>query len=87
MPDEIFLDASDMEPPLPLAAAVKLLVQLRPGEYLRMAHRMIPYPLFDYCREHALKYRVLPGTTASYDIFIWHAEDGDIPGGQTRNEP
>lgn len=84
MPDEKYLDASDMEPPRPFEEAVKLLAQLRPGEYLRMAHRMIPYPLFDYCREHAFAYRLLPGTTARYDILIWHAEDGDMPGGRSR---
>jgi hypothetical protein len=81
MPAEKFLDASDMEPPQPLVAAVKLLEQLRPGEQLRMAHRMIPYPLFEYCRAHSLAYRVLPGTTARYDILIWHTADTAQPGG------
>lgn len=85
MADEKFLDASDMEPPRPWEAAVELLAQLQPGEYLRMAHRMIPYPLFDYCRDHALAYRVLPGTRARYDILIWRADDRDLPAGLFRH--
>ena len=86
MPAEKFLDASDMEPPRPLEAAVRLLEELRPGEYLRMAHRMIPWLLFDYCRAHALEYRVLPGTTARYDILVWHAGDSEASAGRIRDD-
>lgn len=86
MPQEKFLDASDLEPPRPLAEALTLLAQLQPGEYLRMAHRMIPYPLFDYCREHGFTYRVRPGTTARYEILIWHAGDSDLPDGECRDD-
>jgi len=82
MPAEKFLDASDMPPPRPLEAAVQLLEQLRPGEYLRMAHRMIPWLLFDYCRAHALEYRVQPGTAARYEILIWHAGDSAVSAGR-----
>ena len=86
MPDEKYLDASDMEPPRPFEEAVKLLAQLQPGEFLRMSHRQIPYPLFDYCREHAFVYRLLPGATARYDILIWHEDDGDMCSGWPRDD-
>jgi hypothetical protein len=75
---EKFLDASEMQPPVPFEQALSLLAELQPGEYLRMAHRMIPYPLFDYCNERKLAYRVQPGETARYDILIWHEQDTDM---------
>lgn len=75
MLDEKFLDASEMEPPRPFEQALALLAELRPGEYLRMAHRMIPYPLFDYCNEHQLEYRVLRGKVARYEVLIWYQQD------------
>jgi hypothetical protein len=74
-PNEKFLDASEMEPPVPFEQALALLAGLQPGEYLRMAHRMIPYPLFDYCHERKLEYRVQRGKTARYDILFWHKQD------------
>jgi len=77
MLDEKFLDASNMEPPVPFEQALLLLAELQPGEYLRMAHRMIPWPLFEYCNEHKLEYRVQPGETAKYNILIWYKQDTD----------
>ena len=75
MLDEKFFDASEMEPPRPFEQALALLADLRPGEYLRMAHRMIPYPLFDYCNECQLGYRVLRGKAARYEVLIWNQQD------------
>ena len=77
MLDEKFLDASNMEAPVPFEQALLLLAELQPGEYLRMAHRMIPYPLFEYCNERKLEYRVQPGETAKYNILIWYKQDTD----------
>ena len=77
MLDEKFLDASDMEPPVPFEQALLLLAELQPGEYLRMAHRMIPWPLLEYCNERKLEYRVQPGETAKYNILIWYKQDTD----------
>jgi len=75
MLDEKFLDASEMEPPVPFEQALALLAELQPGQYLRMAHRMIPYPLFDYCNERKLEYRVLHGKAARYEVLIWYPQD------------
>jgi len=87
MLDEKFLDASGMEPPLPFEQALALLAALRPGEYLRMAHRIIPYPLFEYCNERKLEYRVQPGETAKYDILIWYKQDAGSISHLFRGEP
>jgi len=87
MLDEKFLDASEMEPPLPFERALLLLAELRPGEYLRMAHRIIPWPLFEYCRERKLEHRVQPGETAKYDILFWYKQDTDRISRLFRGEP
>ena len=87
MLDEKFLDVSEMGAPMPFVQALALLAELRPGEYLRMAHRMIPYPLFDYCNERKLEYRAQPGETAKYDILIWHKQDTDMISRLFRDEP
>ena len=87
MLDEKFFDASEMEPPEPFEQALALLAELQPGEYLRMAHRMIPYPLFEYCIEQQLAYRVQPGETARYDILIWHKQDTDKISRLFRDDP
>ena len=86
MLDEKFLDASDMEPPVPFEQALLLLAELQPGEYLRMAHRMIPWPLLEYCNERKLEYRVQPGETAKYNILIWYKQDTDRISGLFRGE-
>ena len=86
MLDEKFLDASDMEPPLPFEQALLLLAELQPGEYLRMAHRLIPWPLLEYCNERKLEYRVQPGETAKYNILIWYKQDTDRINGLFRGE-
>jgi hypothetical protein len=87
MLDEKFLDASEMEPPLPFEQALLLLAELQPGEYLRMAHRIIPWPLFEYCCEHKLEHRVQPGETAKYDILFWYKQDTDRISRLFRGEP
>jgi hypothetical protein len=86
MLDEKFLDASEMDPPLPFEQALSLLADLRPGEYLRMAHRMIPYPLLEYCTERKLEFRVQPGAVAKYDILIWYKQDADSISGLFKGE-
>ena len=78
MPDEKFLDTSELEPPEPFEQALALLAELQPGEYLRMAHRRVPYPLFEYCNQRGLEYRVQPGQTARYDILIWYRQDREM---------
>jgi len=87
MLDEKFFDASEMAAPMPFVQALSLLAELQPGAYLRMAHRMIPYPLFDYCNERKLEYRVQRSETAKYDILIWHKQDTDMISHLFRGDP
>ncbi|MDP6377601.1 MAG: DUF2249 domain-containing protein [Pseudomonadales bacterium] len=75
MPVEITLDASAMEPPEPFDRATEILRQLAPGHYLRMLHRRVPHPLFDFCREMSLSHCVIGGEASAYEIIIYYPAD------------
>lgn len=72
---EFILDASEWEPPRPFEEACEILQKLRPGEYLRMLHRRIPYPLFDFCRALSLQHQVIEGGSPAYQIIIYFPVD------------
>lgn len=61
---EVVLDASEMEPPEPFDRATGILRELEPGQYLRMLHRRMPYPLLEFCQAMSLTYTVIVGAAA-----------------------
>lgn len=77
--EEILLDAAAMEPPEPLQKATLILQQLQPGQYLRMLHRQLPYPLFETCRQLDISYRHLAspqtGQQTKWVILFWRSND------------
>lgn len=75
MPFEFTLDARDLAPPEPFERATHILRQLQPGQYLRMLHRRVPYPLFDVCCALSLVYSVSEDSAAPYEILIYFAQD------------
>jgi hypothetical protein len=72
---ETTLDARDMAPPEPFDKATAILRQLQPGQYLRMLHRRVPYPLFEICRAMSLAYAVKEDTAAACEILIYFPAD------------
>jgi len=72
---ETTLDARDMAPPEPFDKATAILRQLRPGQYLRMLHRRVPYPLFEFCRAMSLAYAVQEEAPAACEIIIYFPAD------------
>ena len=72
---EILLDASTMEPPEPLQRASLILQNLNAGQYLRMLHRRLPYPLFDTCNALAIEHRHFPGRHSDWVILFWRRDD------------
>ncbi|RLA49300.1 MAG: hypothetical protein DRR04_06635 [Gammaproteobacteria bacterium] len=72
---ETTLDARDMAPPEPFDKATAILRQLQSGQYLRMLHRRVPYPLFEFCRAMSLAYTVQEGATAACEIIIYFPAD------------
>lgn len=76
MAKEIVLDVHDLQPPEPMEKALDALDKLAAGEYLKMVHRMQPFPLFNILTENNFKYLVKPGDKG-FDIFIWKMGDKD----------
>lgn len=74
---EQFLDVSELEAPEPFERATALLLQMKPGEYLRLLHRRVPYPLFDFCKQLSLTYAVVEGTSCAWEIIIYFVDDSD----------
>ena len=74
MAKEIVLDVHDLQPPQPMEKAIDALDKLTDGEYLKMIHRMQPFPLFNILTENNFKYRVKPGEKG-FDIYIWKIDD------------
>ena len=72
---EITLDARGMAPPEPFDQATAVLRQLQPGQYLRMLHRRVPYPRFEFCRGLSLAYAVQEEAVAACEIIIYFPAD------------
>ena len=73
--EEILFDATDMEPPKPLQQAISILQQMKSGQYLRMLHRHLPYPLFESCRQLRVSYRHFNGQQNECVILFWRNDD------------
>ncbi|MCP4002343.1 MAG: DUF2249 domain-containing protein [Gammaproteobacteria bacterium] len=73
--EEILLNATAMQPPEPLQQAISILQQLRFGQYLRMLHRHLPYPLFESCQQLEISYRHFTGQQSEYIILFWRSDD------------
>ena len=72
---ETTLDARDMAPPEPFDKATEILRQLQPGQYLRMLHRRVPYPLFEFCRALSLAYEVNEDDIGVCKVIIYFPAD------------
>jgi uncharacterized protein (DUF2249 family) len=77
--EEILLDATGMEPPEPLQQAVSILQKLEAGQYMRMLHRHLPYPLFESCQQLKVSYRHFTGQQSGQQnecvILFWRNDD------------
>ena len=63
---KIFLDARDLEHPIPLQLALNYLQKMSEDEYLYMIHRKNPIPLIEIAKEKSYAY-----FTYNYQD-IWH---------------
>jgi hypothetical protein len=75
MLQEITLDATELEPPEPFDRARGILHDMLAGEFLRMLHRRVPYPLFDFCAGLSLKHHVIQRSATSYEILVYFPDD------------
>ncbi|MDQ1363689.1 MAG: hypothetical protein QG652_1551 [Pseudomonadota bacterium] len=72
---EILLDAHEMQPPAPMELALDALQKLQAGEYIKMIHRMQPFPLYNILYDNGFTYKAVPGKVSAFDIYIWKASD------------
>ena len=72
---ETTLDARDLAPPEPFDKATAILRQLQPGQYLRMLHRRVPYPLFEFCQALSLAYTVTEDAAGACEVIIYFSAD------------
>jgi len=71
---EILLDVHELAPPAPFEIVMGKLTNLKMGEYIKMLHRMQPFPLYDILLENGFRYKVTDGEFG-FDIYIWLAKD------------
>jgi uncharacterized protein (DUF2249 family) len=75
MAREHLLDVSELEPPEPLLKVLAELGTLAPGEYLRMLHRMEPFPLYPILSERGVEHDTRAASRSAYEVLIWHRGD------------
>ena len=74
MNNEITLDVSELQPPLPMEMALDAIDKLDSGQYIKMIHRMQPHPLYTILFENGFKYKVNTNNNL-FEIYIWKAVD------------
>ncbi|MCU7836036.1 MAG: DUF2249 domain-containing protein [gamma proteobacterium symbiont of Taylorina sp.] len=72
---ELLIDVSEYEAPRPFEEVVKLVSQLKSGEYIRMLHRKEPLPLIQMLQENGYECRMFPGQQVEWEIIIWNSQD------------
>ncbi|SCZ61659.1 DUF2249 domain-containing protein [Thiohalomonas denitrificans] len=77
MANAVVLDVSELEPPEPLVLTLEGAARLQPGEYLRMRHRRVPYPLFDTLDQQGFGYLSRGGRDVACEVLIWREGDSE----------
>ena len=67
----ITLDCSQMEPLEPMLRVLEQLDRLKPGEGIKMLHRMKPRLLFPKLQERSWNFRVIEHTPDQIEVRIW----------------
>jgi len=75
MDKEIVVDVHELQPPEPMQKALDALDTLTEGQYLKIIHRMQPFPLYDILSDNGFKYKVTDGKISAFDIYVWRAKD------------
>lgn len=71
---QIKLDVHELQPPAPFEIVMDSLTKLKQGEYIKILHRMQPFPLYDILLDNGFRYKVNDGEFG-FDIYIWFAKD------------
>lgn len=71
------IDVSGLEPPEPMVQVLAALRVLRADEYLVIAHRREPVPLYDLLPGLGFQRRTRPGTATEFEVLVWRAGEPD----------
>lgn len=74
--NSIVLDVTEMEPPEPMLAIIKALVQLPPEHRLDVYHRRQPVPLYPMLAQTGYCYQCI-AIDSHFQIQIWPSEHAD----------
>lgn len=69
-PKKIFLDARELEHPVPLERAIRAIRDLTEGNYFYMIHRKNPIPLIELAKEQGLCVLSKEGNDKIWHILI-----------------
>lgn len=72
--NEVTIDVSDLQPPEPMEIVLDRLDKIEDGQYIRMIHRMQPYPLYNILMDNGFRYKV-DETQSLLHIYIWKGID------------
>lgn len=68
------VDVSALSPPEPMQRAIAALQELAPDEYLVLAHRREPYPLYELLERMGYRHRARDGATTAVEVLIWRGD-------------
>lgn len=71
------VDVSALPAPEPLQAALAALAGLAADEYLVLAHRREPVPLYELLAAAGYRHRVRRGRATAIEVVIWRADGPD----------
>ena len=74
MPDEIRIDARDLEPPEPLEKVLQTLALLRPGQSIRLLLPREPFPLYPILAARGYCHAIRMEANGDYVILIRQAD-------------
>jgi len=72
---EVTVDVSELEPPEPLYRVLGALEELKPGQFVRMLHRMEPVPLYRILDDDGFDHLTQLGDDVAFEILIWRRGD------------
>ena len=68
-----YVDVSDLEPPEPMVVAVTESQKLEPDEFLVLAHRREPFPLYTMLETMGFAHCARKGSRTAFEILIWRS--------------
>lgn len=72
---EIICDVQELPAPEPMQKIMEAVADLQEGEFVRMLHRMEPYPLYSMLDDMGFNHLLYLDGEAPYEIMIYGQDD------------